>query len=88
MDTADWIMLILALMYILYKSKNIYYAFIGSFVNNGTGFTLYLIGFVVIFITFCIVGVVSPMYRWIPQWTFIWYIVAFFVCRFLFGIPK
>jgi hypothetical protein len=88
MDFTMWALLITALIYWLFNIKKIYYALTGGFAEYGTPFMIGLLIFIFIFITFCVVGIVAPHYVWIPQWAFIWYIVGFFVCRFLFGIPK
>lgn len=85
MDITDWVLLILVGIYFLFNIKKVYYSIVSGFVNNGSGFTLYLMGFVAIFITGCIIGVTSPQYDWMPQWAFIWYIVGFFVYKFTIG---
>jgi hypothetical protein len=88
MDFTTWTLLIIALIYWLFNIKKIYYALINGFAEYGIPFMVGWIVFILIFITGCIVGVVAPNYGWIPQWLLILFIVGFFVCRFLFGIPK
>lgn len=88
MDFVTWALLITALVYWIFNIKKIYYALIGGFSEYGIPFMIGLLAFILIFITGCIVGVAAPKYGWIPQWGLILYIVGFFICRFLFGIPK
>lgn len=85
MDTTDWVMLALASIYFLFNIKNVYYFFVRSFYHNGIMFTLWIILFITIFITGCIIGVSVPKYNWMPQWAFIWAIVGFLVYRNTIG---
>jgi O-antigen/teichoic acid export membrane protein len=87
-DLTYWALLIMFLVYLLFNIKKVYYALINGFSEYGVPFMVGLITFILIFIAGCIIGVVAPEYGWIPQWAFILFIVGFFVCRFLFGIPK
>ncbi|MDP4087123.1 MAG: hypothetical protein Q8934_21405 [Bacillota bacterium] len=88
MDASDYFLLVIAVIYFLFNIKKVYTFFRYSFNENGVIFTLGLI----LFVSICILGLIfaftAPQYGWIPQWAFILFIVGFFVCRFLFGIPK
>jgi hypothetical protein len=88
MDLTYWILLVIFLVYFLFNIKKVFHALMSGFSEYGTPFMIGLLGFILIFIIGCIVGVVAPKYGWIPQWAFIAYIVGFFICRFIFGIPK
>jgi hypothetical protein len=88
MDWADWAMLITASVYWLFNIKKIYSFIRWSINENGIWFTIGLLVFASIFLVGVILAFTAPQYGWIPQWALIWFIVGFFVCRFLFGIPK
>lgn len=88
MDITTWALLIMVSIYFLFNIKKVYYGIIGIFSEYGVPFAIGLMVFALIFIVGCIIGIVAPEYFWIPQWAFILFIIGFFVCRLLFGIPK
>lgn len=85
MDLADYVLLTIAVIYFLFNIKNVYFFIRWSF-SEGKVFAIGLILLAAIFILGLILAFTSPKYGWIPQWAFIWYIVAFFVYRLIFGV--